>query len=203
MVRSRHQLVERLALVFHDWFATSNAAVGSTEFMLEQSNVFRQHGLGGFGDLVRAVTQDRAMLLFLYGVDNRPGLDQRELRPRADGAVHARGRPRRLHGDRRARARTRDVRLARGLDRDRVVELPLGLAPLDTGNKTVFGRTGAWTWEDGCRLVLEHPLHASFFVRKLWSYFIPVPPSADVSARARAPVRRTAASRSARCSKRS
>jgi hypothetical protein len=28
MVSSRHQLVERLSLVFHDWFATSNDAVG-------------------------------------------------------------------------------------------------------------------------------------------------------------------------------
>ena len=45
MVRSRHQLVERLALVFHDWFATSNDAVGSSRFMLDQTNVFRAHGL--------------------------------------------------------------------------------------------------------------------------------------------------------------
>ena len=41
MVRSRHQLVERLALVFHDWFATSNDAVGSSRLMLDQTNLFR------------------------------------------------------------------------------------------------------------------------------------------------------------------
>jgi uncharacterized protein (DUF1800 family) len=28
-------------------------------------------------------------------------------------------------------------------------------------------------------MCVRHPLHASFFVEKLWSYFIPVPPSAD------------------------
>ena len=50
MVRSRHQLVERLALVFHDWFATSNDAVGSARLMLDQTNLFRAHGLGIFND---------------------------------------------------------------------------------------------------------------------------------------------------------
>ena len=44
------------------------------------------------------------------------------------------------------------------------------------GNKTVFGQTGNWGWEDAVRLCVAHPLHPSFFVSKLWSYFIPVPP---------------------------
>ena len=36
----------------------------------------------------------------------------------------------------------------------------------DTGNKTVFGQTGKWSWEDAVRLCVSHPLHASFFVRE-------------------------------------
>jgi uncharacterized protein (DUF1800 family) len=47
----------------------------------------------------------------------------------------------------------------------------------DTGNKTVFGRTGNWSWEDACRLCVENPLHPSFFVEKLWSYFVGQPAS--------------------------
>ena len=46
----------------------------------------------------------------------------------------------------------------------------------DAKSKTVFGRTGNWGWEDSCRLCVENPLHASFFVDKLWSYFVPTPP---------------------------
>ena len=46
--------------------------------------------------------------------------------------------------------------------------------------KTVFGRAGNWGWEDACRLCVENPLHPSFFVEKLWSYFIPQPPSAQL-----------------------
>jgi uncharacterized protein (DUF1800 family) len=53
----------------------------------------------------------------------------------------------------------------------------------DSGSKTVFGSTGAFTWQDAVRLVIDHPLHASFFVAKLWSYFVPEPPSPDVAAK--------------------
>ena len=35
----------------------------------------------------------------------------------------------------------------------------------------------ASTGSDSCRLCLEHQAHADYFVGKLWSYFIPIPPS--------------------------
>ena len=47
----------------------------------------------------------------------------------------------------------------------------------DNGKKKVFGQTGNWGWEDAVRLCVEHPLHASFFVSKMWGYFVPTPPS--------------------------
>jgi uncharacterized protein (DUF1800 family) len=47
----------------------------------------------------------------------------------------------------------------------------------DQGQKTVFNRAGNWEWRDACRLCVEHPMHPSFFVEKLWSYFVPQPPS--------------------------
>jgi uncharacterized protein (DUF1800 family) len=50
----------------------------------------------------------------------------------------------------------------------------------DVNFKTVFGKTGNWNWEDACQLCVENPLHASFFVDKLWSYFVPQPPPAGV-----------------------
>src|SRR5207302_2238642 len=46
----------------------------------------------------------------------------------------------------------------------------------DESNKTVFGQTGNWHYVDAVRLCVTHPLHASFFVAKLWSYFVPEPP---------------------------
>ena len=42
--------------------------------------------------------------------------------------------------------------------------------------KTIFHHRGRFTWKDSCRLCVTHPDHASFFVQKLWSYFVPVAP---------------------------
>src|SRR6266566_6670386 len=70
MVRTSRPLVERMALVWHDWFATSNASVDSQRLMLNQNELFRLHGLGSFDDLLLDVTKDPAMLLFLNGTDN-------------------------------------------------------------------------------------------------------------------------------------
>jgi uncharacterized protein (DUF1800 family) len=181
MVRSRHQLVERLSLVFHDWWATNNGSVGSNRFMLDQTNIFRAHGLGSFRDMVRAVTSDPAMLLFLNGISNSWwGINENYARELMELFT--------LGADRGAYTET-DVReLAKALsgwtagydwgwvnfhwDRNR----------WSSGQKTVFGKTGPFTWEDATNLVVDHPLHASFFVHKLWSYFIPTPPSAATSA---------------------
>jgi uncharacterized protein (DUF1800 family) len=48
----------------------------------------------------------------------------------------------------------------------------------DPGMKTIFKRRGAFAWRDSVRLALANPNHPSFFVRKLWSYFIPGAPDA-------------------------
>jgi hypothetical protein len=185
MVRSRHQLVERLALVFHDWFATSNDAVGSNKLMLDQTNVFRANGLGNFKKMVRSITQDPAMILFLDLASNTKWAPNenyaRELMELftlgADRGAYTEDDVREL-----ARALT-------GWDYDWSEELGVHnfhwdeQDRWDPTNKTVFGKTGRWTWEDAARMVVEHDKHPSFFVAKLWSYFIPTPPDAATAAK--------------------
>ena len=184
MVRSRHQLVERLALVFHDWFATSNDAVGSSRLMLDQTNIFRGRGLGDFKGLVRAITQDPAMQLFLDLVSNRKGaINENYARELMELFT--------LGADRGAYTED-DVReLARSLTGWTYTwSQELGshnfrwdeLNRWDPTSKIVFGRTGRFTWEDACRMVVEHAKHPSFFVAKLWSYFIPTAPDAGTAA---------------------
>src|SRR5947208_1401256 len=46
----------------------------------------------------------------------------------------------------------------------------------DATDKTIFGKSGNYAWQDSCQLCLDHPMHASYFVTKLWSYFIPTAP---------------------------
>src|SRR5258708_7459014 len=73
MVRSNQPLVERMTLIFHDWFANSNDKVDQQSAMLAQNALIRQHALGSFADLFAAITVDPAMLIFLDGVNNQAG----------------------------------------------------------------------------------------------------------------------------------
>ena len=178
MVRSDQQLVERMTLIFHDWFANSNAQVGSQQLMLDQNNLLRSMALGSFHDLFGAVTTNPAMLLFLNGTSNSKW-DPNENYAREMMELFS------LGADRGAYTET-DVReMARALTGWRADWSPeLGSHNFrfdptyhDTGQKTVFGQTGNWNYEDAVRLCVNHPLHASFFVTKLWGYFIPSQPS--------------------------
>ena len=67
-VRSDQQLVERMTLMWHDWFANSNEKVNDQQMMLNQNELFRAMALGSFQDLFMAVSQNPAMLVFLDGI---------------------------------------------------------------------------------------------------------------------------------------
>src|ERR671915_281242 len=62
MVRTRRPLVEKMTLFWHDHFATSGE---DTPLMLRQNRMLRKHALGNFRTLVKNVTRDHAMQLFL------------------------------------------------------------------------------------------------------------------------------------------
>ena len=62
-----------MALVFHDWFATSNAVVDHQQQLIDQSWLFRNGCFGSFLDLTVNVTKDPAMLQWLNGIENRRG----------------------------------------------------------------------------------------------------------------------------------
>jgi hypothetical protein len=178
MVRSDQQLVERMTLIWHDWFATSDDKVGNQRMMLEQNATIRANALGSFADMLTALTQDPAMLVWLDGIENRAS-DVNENYGREVMELFTLGADRGAYTE-------QDVReLARALTGWRAdwvddvgfTNFRVDSRRHDSGSKTVFGETGNFAWQDAVRLCLENPYHASFFVTKLWSYFIPTPPS--------------------------
>jgi uncharacterized protein (DUF1800 family) len=66
-------LSERLALLWHDHFATSQLKVDNVAAMRAQNEAFRRLGRGPFGDLLRAMLRDPALLEWLDAPSNRSG----------------------------------------------------------------------------------------------------------------------------------
>jgi len=179
MVRTNRPLVERMTLVWHDWFATSNAmGVKDQKQMLDQNALFRRHALGSFSTLLLDITKDPAMLVFLSGNQNTKA-SPNENYARELMELFTLGADRGYSEDdvrEQARALTGWTnRRSRGMGNyDFRYEARLH----DDGTKSIFGKSGNFDWQDACRLCLQHPLHASFFVRKLWSYFVGTIPAA-------------------------
>ncbi len=175
MVRSNRPLVERMTLIWHDWFATSNEEVSSPRLMMRQNKLLRRLALKNFDRLLLEVTKDPAMLLWLSGSGSTKDAPNenygRELMELFTIGV-GRG-----YSERDVREQARALT---GFTNDWEDEL----GPVrfryereghDAGVKRVFGKRGRFDWRDACRLCVEHRSHPSFFVTKLWSYFVPTP----------------------------
>ena len=178
MVRTSRPLVERMTLVWHDWFATSLDGVGSQKLMLKQNRLLRRLSLGSFDKLLLEITKDPAMLLWLSGTQNTKwspnenyARELMELFTLGAGSGYT------------ERDVREQARALTGFEND----WKRGAGPYnfrfegdrhDAGQKRIFGKTGAFDWQDAVRLCLHHKRHPSFFVDKLWRYFIPTTPDA-------------------------
>jgi uncharacterized protein (DUF1800 family) len=171
MVRTSNPLVERMTLVWHDWFATSRDAV-QANLMLDQNTMLRRNALGSFHKLLTDVTRDPAMLEWLSGTENSKwspnenyarelmelftlgagrGYTERDVREQARALTGFRNEWREGEGN---------------------VNFRFDRSYHDRGRKRIFGKRGKFDWRDACRLCLKHRNHPSFFVTKLWSAFI-------------------------------
>ncbi|HTU91931.1 MAG TPA: DUF1800 family protein, partial [Gemmataceae bacterium] len=71
MLHGPHPLQEKITLFWHNHFATSYAKVQSARFMLGQYELLRRHSLGHFSELLREMSSDPAMLIWLDGRDSK------------------------------------------------------------------------------------------------------------------------------------
>jgi uncharacterized protein (DUF1800 family) len=175
MVRSDQSLVERMTLTWHDWFATAD--VGQKSLNLDQNRLFRKHALGSFEDLLLDVTTDPAMLVWLSGNENEKeapnenyGREMMELFTLGASNGYT-------EDDVREQARALTGWTNSWDDDLGMVDFRFERDRHDYGSKQIFGKAGNFDWRDSCRLCIEHPAHAGYFVERIWSYFIPVPPS--------------------------
>jgi uncharacterized protein (DUF1800 family) len=174
MVRCDQPLVERMTLVWHGWL-TSSVAGATAKLMLAQNQMMRARALGNFHELLVAVTRDPAMLLWLSGVENNK-YSPNENYARELMELFTLGADRGysqsdVHNQARALTGFTAAWSTSGGPHGFRLEAKLH----DDGVKKIFGHRGRFDYRDSCRLCVEHPLHPSFMVSKLWGYFVAEP----------------------------
>ena len=165
MLHTPNQLQEKLTLFWHGHFATSAAKVEDARLMLDQNQLLRQHALGDFAALVQAVSRDPAMLIYLDSVTNRK-THPNENYARELMELFCLGEGNYTEQDIRELARC-----FTGWEIKRK-RFRFNRYQHDFGTKTILGKTGKFTGEDGVRIVLQQPAAAIFIARKLVRFFV-------------------------------
>lgn len=164
-------LREKLTLLWHGHFATSQRKVRNVERMLAQNELLRRHALGDFRAMAAAILVDPAMLVWLDGVGNskeRPNenLAREFLELFTLGVGHY------SEADIREAARALTGWVKDGEEGDYSVDLRFDPVRFDGGLKTFLGRTGPWKADDIARIVFEQPAAAGHVARKLYRSFV-------------------------------
>ncbi len=173
MIHTPAPLQEKLAVMWHDHFATSATKVGRSDWMHDQVELFRTHGTGSFRELLVAVGRQPAMLrwldghashksapnenyareileLFSLGVGHYTEPDIQELARCFTGWL--------ITGGREAR-----------FDKNR----------WDEGEKTVFGHKGAYNDEQAVDVILQHPQAPKYIAWRLLTTFVHPQPAQE------------------------
>jgi uncharacterized protein (DUF1800 family) len=175
MLNTASPLREKMALFWHGLFATSQSKVQNAALMAQQIGLFRKHALGNFRDLLKEVTRNPAMLIWLDGNTNRRGAanenygrEVMELFTLGVGTYTE-----------------KDVKeLARAftgwrVDGDHAV---FDSFHFDNAQKTIFGKTGNFDSDRAIDLILEQPAAPLHLSRKLLRAFLHPDPTDQVVA---------------------
>ena len=176
MINSHTPLVEKMALFWHHVFATGNSKVDNCDQLNEQIDMFREHGLGNYREMLMEVAKNPAMIfwldnnenhrdavnenwgrelleLFSMGVGNYTEIDVREASRAFTGWTIAPKIPRSPYGRFPWRFEFREE------DHD------------DT-EKTFLGQTGNLGGEDIIDVVVKEPATSRFICRHLYNFFV-------------------------------
>lgn len=173
----KHPLREKMALFWHDHFATEITDYQLAAFTVRHIDLLRTHALGNFKEFVRAMGLDRAMLLYLNGVQNRAG-SPNENYARELLELFTMGIGNYTQND--------ITEIARAFTGYYVnfFTFETGFNPAwhDSGQKTIFGQTAAFGYDDVIDLIFEQRSEeiAEFICAKLYRFFCYEYPNPDI-----------------------
>ncbi len=149
MLFSPDPLGERLTLMWHNHFATSNVKISDVGLMRQQNEILRSWARAPFGELLSRVVKDPAMLVWLDADANRKEHPNENL-AREIMELFSLGVGNYTETDIKQAARALSgwsVKSREFHNYDRFH---------DDGEKKIFGQTGNWNGDDLLRLLQEH-----------------------------------------------
>lgn len=165
MIHTPHPLRERMTLFWHDHFATSIAKVGSMSLMFRQNRLLREHALGHFGPLLRGISRDPAMIVWLDSQKNVKGRPNENF-AREIMELFSLGVGNYTEKDIQEVARCFTGWSVNGED------FQLNRSVHDEGDKSVLGTKGPLDGDGVVEILLGHPATAQYLVRKLYAEFV-------------------------------
>jgi uncharacterized protein (DUF1800 family) len=159
-------LTERLALMWHNHFATSNLKVDDLAAMRRQNELFRSLARAPYGKLLDAAVRDPALLVWLDAQTNRKGHPNENLaRELLELFTLGIGHYSEMDVKEAARALTGWTTSGREFREGSSDEH-------DSGEKTILGRKGHWRGGDLVRILLDHPATAERLAVRLCELFM-------------------------------
>lgn len=181
MLDTPSPLTEKMTIFWHNHFATSQQKVRYGQLMYRQNLTLRKHALGNFGQLLKDIARDPAMVIYLDSAQNRRGQPNENF-AREVMELFTLGEGQYSENDIKEVAR---AFTGWSVDRDNGEFMFRRLAH-DGGVKTVFGRTGRFDGNDVLDILLDRPQTAEFITTKLWKEYIsPTPDMEEVHRLAR------------------
>ena len=163
MVNSSAQLREKMAFFWHGHFACRNLNVLYQQQLL---NIIRQHALGNFGTMLKAVSRSAAMLNFLNNQQNRKDHPNENFaREVMELFTIGRGNYSETDVKEAARAFTGWTANFQG-------EFLFRRFQHDFGTKNVLGRSGNFDGEEVLNILLEEKKTAVYITTKLYRFLV-------------------------------
>ena len=176
MINTHRPLEEKMALFWHQLFATGNSKVDNPPELTQQIVMFREHGMGRFPDLLVELARNPAMIFWLDNNGNHMGAINenwgRELLELFSMGVGNYSEEDIKEASRAFTGWTIGPKIPRN---------PLGRfywnfeyrpEDHDDGQKTFLGETGAFNGEDIIDIVVKQPATARFLSRHLYNFFV-------------------------------
>jgi uncharacterized protein (DUF1800 family) len=161
---SPHPLQERLTLMWHNHFATSNLKVDDLKLMKRQNDTLRKFATAKFGDLARNMVHDPALLNWLDAPQNRKGHPNENL-ARELMELFTLGIGHYTEDDVKQAARALTgwtVKQGEFLNQ---------AAAHDDGEKEILRRSGKWSGDDLVEILLQQPATSRRLAWRLTSEF--------------------------------